>query len=624
MEGLFKDLNPEQINAVKHTEGPALVIAGPGSGKTRVLTHHAAYLVSEGIKPENILLVTFTNKAAEEIKMRISKILNSQTPEFSNFKFQISNSALPWSGTFHSICSRILRRDGKLIGLSPNFVIFDDSDGKSIVKRVVKDLGLEEKRINPGAALGAISSAKSELMDPQEYAGFAKGYFYQNVALIFPKYQEYLRQSNALDFDDLIALTVSLFRQYPEVLSRYQELFKHILIDEYQDTNKAQYVFSKLLSQTHKNIFVVGDMSQAIYSFRGADYRNILNFERDFPSASIYRLSQNYRSTPKIVEAAKNIIANNKSHIPLDLWTENSGGEKIKLYEAINEIDEANYIVSTIMATSSINPNLNEYAVLYRTNAQSRTVEEVFLHQGIPYILVGGTRFYERKEIKDVLSLLRYLQTQNDFVSSERIEKIGKKFQKNYADWVGNLANREEILAKMPGLEILDLVLESSKYADTLDKNVEEDMERLENIKELRSVAASFNSLTDFLENVQLVQQEYLVSDKGRLAEKGKHNAVTLMTLHSAKGLEFPTVFMVGMEEGLFPHSRSLLSPTELEEERRLCYVGITRSMENLHLTFARSRFYFGVKQSGIISRFISEIPQHLLEYKFTDNLLYD
>lgn len=614
MKNILEGLNPQQIEAVKHTEGPALVISGPGSGKTWVLTHHAAYLISQGIKPENILLVTFTNKAAEEIKQRVSKILSPKS----------SRSALPWSGTFHSVCSRILRREGKLLGLSPDFVIFDDSDGRSLIKKIIKDLRLEEKRLNPGAVLGAISGAKSELLEPEEYLSLAHGYFYQSVALIFPKYQEELRQCNALDFDDLIALTVKLFRENPEVLSKYQKLFEHVLIDEYQDTNKAQYVFSKLLSRERENLFVVGDMSQAIYSFRGADYRNILNFERDFPKARVYRLSQNYRSTTKIVEAAKNVIANNKTHIPLDLWTQNGEGEAIKLYEAINEIDEANYIVSTILAASLLNPKFNEYAVLYRTNAQSRTIEEVFLHQGIPYVLVGGTRFYERKEVKDILSLIRFLQNQNDYVSNERVGKIGKKFFKNYCEWVGGLPNREELLVKLSGLEILDLVLENSHYLDLLDKKVAEDLERIENIKELRSVAASFSSLTQFLENVQLVQQEYLVSDKGRLTQKGKHNAVTLMTLHSAKGLEFPTVFMVGMEEGLFPHSRALLDPAELEEERRLCYVGITRSMEKLHLTYARSRFYFGIKQSGIISRFVSEIPQHLLEAKFTDNLLYD
>jgi DNA helicase-2/ATP-dependent DNA helicase PcrA len=619
VEDLFTGLNPEQTEAVKHEDGPALVVAGPGSGKTRVLTHHAAYLISKGTKPENVLLVTFTNKAAGEMRTRISQLLTN------NFQ---QPTTLPWSGTFHSICSRILRRDGKHIGVAQNFVIFDDSDGKAVIKKAVKDLKLDGEKVNPGAILGAISSAKSELLGPKEYAGFAHGRFYQNAAKIFPKYQEYLRKSGALDFDDLLCLTVELFRKNPEILSKYQNLFKYVLIDEYQDTNKAQYVFSKLLSDAHKNIFVVGDMSQAIYSFRGADYRNILNFERDFPNAKIYKLSQNYRSTEKIVEAARNVITNNKNHIPLDLWTNNRGGEKINLYEATNEIDEANYIVQTILNEQPTHnlqlTALNRFAVLYRTNAQSRTIEEIFLHQGIPYILVGGTRFYERKEIKDVLSLLRYLQNPNDFVSSERIEKIGRRFFKKYEEWLNVLGGSKEQILKLSGLEILDLVLENCGYLDTFDKKNEEDLERIENIKELRSVAAAFGTLTEFLENVQLVQQEYLVSDKGRLAGSGSGNAITLMTLHSAKGLEFPTVFMVGMEEGLFPHSRALLDPTELEEERRLCYVGITRSMENLHLTYARSRFYFGIKQSGIISRFVSEIPGHLLEYKFTDNLLYD
>lgn len=608
MKDLFNELNPEQIEAVKHKEGPALVIAGPGSGKTRVLTHRAAYLISQGLPPENILLVTFTNKAATEMRSRVSELI-THNPRITT---------LPWSGTFHSICSRVLRRDGKFLGLSPNFVIYDDSDGKSLIKKIIKDLELTEKKINPGAVLAAISGAKSELLDPDEYLSFSHGYFYQMVAQIYPKYQTGLRKANALDFDDLIGLTVKLFKENPPILSRYQKLFKHILVDEYQDTNKAQYVFAKLLSEKSKNlsaqadIFVVGDMSQAIYSFRGADYRNILNFERDFPQAKIYHLSQNYRSTPTIVEAARGVIANNLNHIPLDLWTKNKSGDKIKLYEAINEVDEASYIVKTILDEQS---TLNSYAVLYRTNAQSRVVEEVLLHHGIPYILFGGTRFYERKEVKDVLALLRLLFNPNDFASFERVKKIGKKFAGKYLGLLTELQNDHLGTGKSTSLEILDLILKKSGYLDLFDLKNEEDLERLENIKELRSVATAFEDLVDFLENVQLVQEEYLVAEKGRLNQEAKPNAVTLMTLHSAKGLEFPTVFMVGLEEGLFPHSRSLLDPGELEEERRLCYVGITRSMRQLHITYARSRFYFGAKQSGIISRFVSEIPEHLIEF---------
>lgn len=618
MEDLLTGLNPEQVEAIKHENGPALVVAGPGSGKTRVLTHRAAYLVEQGMAAENILLVTFTNKAATEMRSRISELI-THNPQLT---------IIPWSGTFHSICSRILRRDGKFVGVDSNFIIYDTGDGKSLIRKIIKDLDLGEKKINPGAVLGAISSAKSELLDPEEYLSYSHGYFYQTVAQIYPQYRDELHKAHALDFDDLIGLTVKLFKENPRILVRYQKLFKHLLVDEYQDTNKAQYVFAKLLSEAHQNIFVVGDVSQAIYSFRGADYRNILNFERDFPRAKIYHLAQNYRSTPTIVEAAKNIISHNRNHIALDLWTNNEAGGKIKLYEAINEIDEANYIVKTILdeqpTRNSQLTTLNSYAVLYRTNAQSRVIEEVLLHHSLPYILFGGTRFYERKEIKDALSMLRLFSNPNDFASRERVEKIGKRFLTKFSDWLSSRGSDPQGSGPLKSLEILDLVLKKSGYLDLFDLKNEEDLERLENIKELRSVAAAFPSLIDFLEQVALVQEEFLVSQKGRLNQETKPNAVTLMTLHSAKGLEFPTVFMVGLEEGLFPHSRSLLDPSELEEERRLCYVGVTRSMKNLHLTYARFRFYFGAKQNGLVSRFVSEIPQHLLEYKFTDNLMYD
>ncbi|MCL5003850.1 MAG: UvrD-helicase domain-containing protein [Patescibacteria group bacterium] len=623
MEDLFTGLNPEQIEAVKHTKGPALVVAGPGSGKTRVLTHHAAYLISQGVRPENILLVTFTNKAAQEMKERISRIFN--------FQFSIFNSKLPWSGTFHSVCSRILRREGRFLGLSPNFSIFDEADSRSLIKKAVKKLKLDESRVNPQAALSAISGAKNELIGPEDYQNYARGYFYQNVSLIFGEYQKELKQNQALDFDDLLFFAVKLFRENKAALSKYQGFFKHVLVDEYQDTNKAQYVLAKLISQKHQNIYVVGDMSQAIYSFRGADYRNILNFERDFPKSKVYRLSQNYRSTSNIIEAAANLIANNKTHLPLNLWTQKRGGGKIKLFEAANELDEADYIIKTVLneqATFNSHPpaggsTLNSYAVLYRTNAQSRAIEEAFLRRGLPYVLVGGTRFYERKEIKDIISLLRLLRNPQDSLSSERILKIGKKFGRRYLDWLASLKTKEGI-SKNNALEVLDEVLKESGYLEIFDEKIEEERERIENVKELRSVAAGFINLEEFLENVQLVQNEYLVSDKGRLAKENRPNAISLMTLHSAKGLEFPVVFMVGLEEGLLPHSRSLLDPSELEEERRLCYVGITRCQEDLHLIYTRSRFYFGVRQAGVVSRFIGEIPQHLLEFKKSNYFTYD
>ena len=607
MKDLFTDLNPEQIEAVKHLVGPALVVAGPGSGKTRVLTHHAACLISQKVGPENILLVTFTNKAAGEMRSRVSQLLTANRSTLS--------ASLPWSGTFHSVCSRILRKESSYLGLDPNFLIYDSNDSTSLIKKIIREQHFEEKKSNPAAVLAAISSAKNELLDPEEYQAFSYGPFYKMVAQIYHFYQKDLHKNKALDFDDLIFLTLKLFKENSKILNRYRDLFKYVLVDEYQDTNKAQYTLVKLLTQESQNIFVVGDMSQAIYSFRGADYRNILNFEKDFPEAKIYHLSQNYRSTQKIVEAAKNVIAKNRNHLSLGLWTENHPGGKIKIYEAKDEVDEANYIVNSILNSLNIqHSTLSKYAVLYRTNAQSRSIEEVFLNRGMPYVLVGGTRFYERKEIKDVLALLRLLTSVNDSPSLERIGKIGKRFSARYLGFLNSLPSCLELIQRSSSSQLINLTLKESGYLETFDKNLEEDLQRLENIQELRSVAVSFPGLGEFLENVQLIQKEYLVSDKGRL-HKDSTNAVVLMTLHSAKGLEFPTVFMVGMEEGLFPHSRSLLETSELEEERRLCYVGITRAKENLHLSYARSRYYFGNRQSGAVSRFITEIPSHLTDF---------
>ena len=608
---LFQNLNKEQTEAAMHLEGPALVVAGPGSGKTRVLTHRVAYLINEQkIHESNILVVTFTNKAANEIKERLKNLLQEDVK-------------LPWAGTFHSICSKILRRDGYLIGISPSFAIYDEDDQRALIKGVLKDLNLPPTKINPYAVLSKISGAKNELIDEHEYPKYAFGYFAEVVARVYPIYQKRLGENNALDFDDLIMETVRLFEN-GQVLEKYQNQLQFILIDEYQDTNKAQYILSKLLAQKHGNIFVVGDMSQAIYSFRGADFRNILNFEKDYKDAKIYNLEENYRSTKTIIEAARNLITKNSTHVPLNLWTKNKEGQKVKVYEAFDHIDEALFIAQEIK-NEIIKGGLSfaDIAVLYRTNAQSRNIEEMLLKEGIPYKLVGGVRFYSRKEIKDLISYLRVIHNPSDSISWERIintpprglgkkaveklkeekwdiDKISQVTKLPFKEWVSQIETHTTP-------ELLEDVISKTRYIEWLNDGTEENLYRIENIKELKSVASLFSNLSDFLENVSLIES----TDKPRSEEK---DAVTLMTVHAAKGLEFPVVFIMGMEEGLFPHSRSYLDLNELEEERRLCYVAITRAKEKLFLTHAKSRLYFGSTQSNIISRFIIEIPQELLE----------
>ncbi len=612
---LLTGLNKQQVPAVLHHEGPALVVAGPGSGKTRVLTHRVANLIlSHQINESNILTVTFTNKAAHEIKERLSHILGTSI-------------RLAWAGTFHSVCSKILRKDGYLIGIKPSFVIYDDDDQKSIIKHIFKDLNIATTKVNPNAVLNRISSSKNELIDHVEYKKYASGFFNEIVARVYPEYQKRLRENNALDFDDLIMYTVNLFEKEERILEKYQDQFQFILIDEYQDTNKAQYVLSKLLAQKHRNIFVVGDMSQAIYSFRGADFRNIMNFEKDYLEAKIYNLDQNYRSTQTIIEAAKNVIKKNANHIALDLWTENSEGEKIQSYQAMNEIDESGFVVEEIKnQIMSGKYGFSDFAVLYRTNAQSRNIEEAFLREGIPYKLVGGVRFYSRKEIKDLISYLKVIHNPFDSVSWERIintppRGIGKKGFEKIRDAKLDLDLIEDA-SKLPikewikaiethtTLELLESVLEKTKYTEWLNDGSDEAMYRIENIKELKSVASLFSNLGDFLENVALIES----TDKP--SNDQQKEAITLMTIHSAKGLEFKVVFIIGMEEGLFPHSRSVLELSELEEERRLCYVAITRAKDKLYMTYARARLYFGQIQSNIVSRFMMEIPEKLLNIR--------
>lgn len=605
------NLNPDQLKAVEHYTGPALVVAGPGSGKTRVLTHRVAQLIQEHkINPLNILCVTFTNKAAAEIKERTGKLLDHKAD-------------LSWSGTFHSVCSKILRKDGHFIGIPISFVIYDSDDQASIIKTIIKDFGIDTKKFAPSSVLATISSAKSELVSSENYAKYADGYYQRTIAKIYPEYQKRLRANNALDFDDLLSETVRLFTEVPEILAKYQHLFTFIMVDEYQDTNKAQYTITKLLAGNTKNLFVVGDMAQAIYSWRGADYRNILNFQRDYPETKIYNLEQNYRSTQTILDAAKNIIKNNSTHVHLDLWTENGEGEKIIYYNGPSDFDEALFVIKNILDELSSGRAYKDIAVLYRTNAQSRNIEEHLIKNNIPYKIVGGQRFYARKEVKDIIAYLRVIHNQKDSVSWQRIINVPprgigdkgveylkeKKWDLTEVESKSNLPITKwiESSESLSTLELMENILNQTRYLEWLNDGSEEGMERAENIKELKTVAARFTNLPEFLENVALIES----SDK---ADPEKFDAITLMTAHAAKGLEFPVVFIIGLEEGLFPHANSMMDPTELEEERRLCYVAVTRAMHKVYLTNARSRMYFGSTQMNMPSRFIKEIPQKLIE----------
>lgn len=593
---LLNDLNEKQKLAVKHTDGPVLILAGAGSGKTRVLTYRVAYLIAEKcISPDAILMLTFTNKAAEAMKERIGKLITSTT--------------LPFAGTFHSFCVRVLRRDGGEIRITPNFLIYDSEDQLDAVKGVMKALDISTKSVNPGAILHTISQAKNELVSATEYPQYARGYFQETAAQVYIAYQKLLYNNDALDFDDLLMRVVQLFEKSPTVLGRYQEQFHYVLVDEYQDTNRAQYMITKLLSGRWHNLCVVGDASQSIYRWRGADFRNIVNFKTDFPNVTVYNLEQNYRSTQTILDAAFGVISKNTSHPILKLWTEKSAGDKITLYESRTEHDEATFLVQTILQSGR---PFTDFAVLYRTNAQSRVLEEAFLHAGIPYTLVGGTRFYERKEIKDVLAYMRLLSNPKDTVSTNRIEKLGKGRMMRFLVLLDAI-KKDATLVGFTTLELMDKVLETTDYLSLYNASVEEEAYRLENIKELRSVATEFPDLTTFLETIALMEDQ----DARRVK---REVAVTLMTLHAAKGLEYPIVFIVGMEEGLFPHSRSLMDREELEEERRLCYVGITRAKERLYLTFANRRLYFGTRTQNMISRFLADIPQHALELSVSLN----
>jgi DNA helicase II / ATP-dependent DNA helicase PcrA len=595
---LLKDLNPEQKKAVLACRGASIILAGAGSGKTRVLTYKVLYLMLvKHVVPDAILMVTFTNKAAKEMKERMQKYYVDHGLKYSTY---------PHISTFHSLCAKILRLDGAHVGLSNRFVIYDDADQIDAIKEAMSRLSISPKDIKPYAVLSTISGAKNELLSPDEYASFARGFFQETAAKIYKLYQGILKENNAVDFDDLILKTVELLRNTNQIRDKYQRTFQYILIDEYQDTNRAQYALTKLLSGQYRHLCVVGDFSQSIYSWRGADYQNLMKFQKDFSNTETFKLSQNYRSTQKILDGATSIISRNTMHPVLTLWTENPDGEEIEIYEANNEQDEADQIIRFLGRLGV--ENLNHVAILYRTNAQSRVVEEAFLHHSVPYILVGGTRFYERKEIKDVLCYLRLLANPTDSISLKRADKIGKTRYKKFQEFQKTIDDTDKHVT----IDLLDGVIRATNYLDLFDEKDEQDRARLENIKELRSVAIEFPNLSEFLENIVLVEQEY-ASENAMLAS-GK-NAVTMMTLHAAKGLEFPIVFIIGMEEGLFPHSRALMDRRELEEERRLCYVGMTRAKKKLFLSYARRRLYFGQRTSNTPSRFLMELPERVLAH---------
>ena len=638
MQEILKGLNDKQYEAVVNTEGPCLIIAGAGSGKTKVLTHKIAYLIGEkNAKPWDILAITFTNKAANEMKQRISDLIGDVAKDI-------------WMGTFHSICVRILRRFIDRIGFESSFIIFDTSDQKTLVKSCMKDLAIDDKLFTDRSILSEISNAKNEMLEPAQYTARASGDFRkEKIATVYELYQKRLRENNAIDFDDIINYTIKILMENPDILEYYSNKFKYVLVDEYQDTNKAQFTLVTLFASKNGNITVVGDNDQGIYSFRGADISNILNFERDFPGTRIIKLEQNYRCTGNILKAANYVIKNNEVKYKKELWTENEEGNLPKVYQADNEYDEGTYIAMQIEHLKREEYyKYSDFAVLYRMNTQSRAIEDILRRENIPYKIVGGLKFYERKEIKDIIAYLRLIQNSSDNLSLKRIINEPKRgIGKTSLEKVENLAeeneismyeviknaeqyglNRvylnsrefvnviEELKTKKDKLVISELIKETLKktgYTKALgNENTIEAENRIENLEEFLTVAIEFeeqyaeNSLSQFLEGITLS------SDLDNVEET--EDSVTLMTLHSAKGLEFPVVFLVGMEEGIFPGYKSISEPQELEEERRLCYVGITRAKEQLYLTCSKQRTIFGSTSYNQVSRFLKEIPEDLLE----------
>ena len=584
-ENFITKLNPQQKEAVKKTKGPSIILAGAGSGKTRVLVAKVIYLIkNHKINPSNILMITFTNKAAKEMKNRINLNLKSE-------------KKLGFIGTFHSMCARILRIDGSYLGIDKRYVIYDESDQLKVVKKIIKENDFKD--FTPSYALNRISSAKNEMISPSNFLKFFSDHRSKDIAIIYSKYQKILAKNSALDFDDLLIKTIELFHKSPKILKKYQEIYQYILVDEFQDTNLVQYVLTKLLAIKYKNITVVGDFSQSIYSWRGADIKNLEKFKNDFPQTIIFKLEKNYRSTQAILDFAHQIILKNKTHPILDLTSEKEKGEEILFFEAENEQEEGVYIVNEIQRLLDNNESPS-IALLYRTNAQSRVLEEVFLHFSMPYTLIGGVRFYERREIKDIISYIRLFVNPNEQLSKERIIKLGKRKWDKFKELYNSIKDKVQ---NLPTEQIINKIFESTGYLDFYDEKDPEDFSRLENIKELKSVAIRFPDIGNFLEQVALVESEYFESEKRNPNEEG----IKLMTLHQSKGLEFDTVFITGVEEGLLPHSRSIDDFFQLEEERRLFYVGITRARHKLYILSAKKRFIFGNLNYSIKSRFISD-----------------
>lgn len=600
---LIQNLNKQQVEAVLYDKGSLLVLAGAGSGKTKILTHRAANIIaSKKSLPENLLLLTFTNKAAGEMKDRITALLGDCPTR-------------PFAGTFHSFCAKILRIDGKTIGIPNDFVIYDSQDSKDAIKQILEDLNLNSESYNPSAISSQISEAKNQMLTPLAYGEIAKGAWQEKIFKIYTLYEKFLENAGAVDFDDLLIKTVKLFKEQPISLSKWKNIYKNILVDEWQDTNKIQYTLVKMIAGDGTGLTAVGDSSQSIYGWRGADYRNINYLIKDYPSIKVINLEQNYRSTQIILDAANSVIKKNKSHPVLSLWTDKKGGSKIKIIRARSETDEAAFIISEIDNLITQGIEFKDVAVLYRTNSQSRVIEETFLYSGIPYVLVGGVKFYERKEIKDVLSCLRLAVNPKDAVSAKRVALLGVRRAEKFKNFVSGLT--EGWQNEIATIDLMDKLINAIDYLSKYKTESEENFARLENIKELRSVASQFPNINEFLENVALIEAQK--DEKGRIKSQNHNgmanqNAITLMTLHAAKGLEFKVVFIVGMEEGLFPHSRSLFDLEQLEEERRLAYVGITRAKEFLYLSYACRRLYFGQRASNPPSRFLMDIPENLLE----------
>ena len=646
---LMQGLNEPQQRAVACLQGPLLIVAGAGSGKTRVLTFRIANLLEHGVPPYRILAITFTNKAAREMRERVDALIGDAAQDV-------------WLSTFHSFCARFLRMELEHYGrYAKNFVIYDAADSKGLIRECLKELNIDEKHTAPGAVQAHISDAKNRLLDVAAFTAQATDFFAEQVAKIYALYQSKLQENNALDFDDLLMLTVELLTKNEELRTKYQKKFQYILVDEYQDTNGAQYAITKLLAAEHRNICVVGDADQSIYGWRGADMRNIMNFEKDYPKATVILLEQNYRSTKNILAAANAVIENNLTRKKKELWTDNPTGDRITIYEGATEKNEASYIVREVERLHTMfHVKYGDIAVLYRTNAQSRNIEEAFYATGVPYAMVGSVRFYDRREIKDIIAYLRVIYNPRDTLSLLRIINVPRRglgptsiarmmeTAEEYRISLFEVITDAQLLSMIPKLsakvklaleefaamvftfmgqlgtrpihEIVEDVIETSGYAAALEEEKKEDnRDRLENLREFISVAKNFddgaaegeNGLADFLAQIALI------SDVDQTEQSD--GTVTLMTFHAAKGLEFPAVFMAGMEEGLFPHSRTLLDDTEIEEERRTCYVGITRAERRLYLTYARQRTIYGRTEMSRPSRFLAEIPEELVEHKEAD-----